>query len=123
MEKIDRRTTENSAKMGTEPVARLLLKLSVPSILAALVNNLYNVVDSIFVAQLNEKALSALSLSAPVQILMAALGAGMAAGLNAVISRALGEKNRTAIQKAAAAGMFLAGGSYLFILRMQIFLV
>ena len=80
MEKIDRRTTENSAKMGTEPVARLLLKLSVPSILAALVNNLYNVVDSIFVAQLNEKALSALSLSAPVQILMAALGAGMAAG-------------------------------------------
>ena len=123
MEKIDRRTTENSAKMGTEPVARLLLKLSVPSILAALVNNLYNVVDSIFVAQLNEKALSALSLSAPVQILMAALGAGMAAGLNAVISRALGEKNRTAIQKAAAAGIFLAGCSYLFILLMQIFLL
>lgn len=109
----------HSEQMGTAPVAGLLLKMSIPSILAALVNNLYNVVDSIFVAQLNEKALTALSLAAPVQILMAALGAGMAAGINAVISRLLGERKHTAVKSAVKAAVFLAGCSYLLILLIQ----
>lgn len=108
-----------SEQMGSAPVRRLLLKMSVPSILAMLFNNLYNVVDSIFVAQLNEKALTALSLAAPVQILLAALGAGMAAGINAVISRLLGERKHTAVKSAVRAAVFLAGCSYLLILFMQ----
>lgn len=113
----------DSEKMGTAPISGLLLKLSIPSILAALVNNLYNVVDSIFVAQLNEKALTALSLAAPIQILMAALGAGMATGINAVISRSLGEKNDDAVKSAVKASIFLAGCSYLLILIMQFVLL
>lgn len=80
-----------SNQMGIAPVSKLLLKLSIPSILAILANNFYNIIDSVFVAQVNEKALAALSLAAPIQMLMAALGSGMAIGLNAVVSRALGE--------------------------------
>lgn len=112
-----------SEQMGALPVSQLLLKLSIPSILAALVNNLYNVVDSIFVAQLSEKALTALSLAAPVQILMAALGAGMAAGINAVISRLLGAKNHNAVKAAVSASVFLAGCSYLLIVLTQVTLL
>lgn len=109
----------HSEQMGTAPVPGLILKMSIPSILAALVNNLYNVVDSIFVAQLSEKALTALSLAAPVQLLMAALGAGMAAGINAVVSRLLGERKREAVKSAVSAAIFLAACSYLLILFMR----
>lgn len=109
----------NSARMGTAAVPGLLLRLSVPSIMALLINNLYNMVDSIFVAHLNEKALTALSLAAPVQILIAALGSGMAIGLNAVVSRGLGEKNPDMVKESASAGIFLAGCSWILLLLTQ----
>lgn len=112
-----------SGQMGTAPVAKLLLKLSIPSILAILANNFYNIVDSIFVAQLNEKALTALSLAAPIQLLMAALGAGMAVGLNAVVSRALGENNSKEVKAATASAIFIAICSYLIIFLAQLFIL
>lgn len=112
-----------SVQMGTVPVPKLLIKLSAPLMAAVLINNLYNIVDSIFVAQLNEKALTALSLAAPVQILMAALGSGMAVGLNAVISRSLGQKDRESVKLAAGAAVFLAFCSYLLILLAQFFIL
>lgn len=112
-----------SEQMGTAPISGLLLKLSIPSILAILANNFYNIIDSVFVAQLNEKALTALSLAAPIQMLMAALGSGMAIGLNAVVSRALGENDKDKVKAATASAIFIAACSYLLILLAQIFLL
>lgn len=84
-------------RMGTQPVPRLLLGTAVPLMLSLLVNSLYNVVDSIFVSRVNEAALTALSLAAPVQTIMSALGCGVAVGLNAAISKAIGEHNLSLI--------------------------
>ena len=81
--------TEN--KMGVMPVNKLLLTMSVPMMLSMLVQALYNIVDSIFVARISENALTALSLAFPIQQLMIALGGGTCVGLNAILSRALGE--------------------------------
>lgn len=82
----------DSGRMGTEAIPSLVWKLSLPMIAATVINNLYNIVDSIFISYIDEKALTALTLAAPVQLLMAALGSGNAVGLNAVISRTLGAK-------------------------------
>ena len=98
--------TENS--MGTDKISRLLLKTGIPLMLSLLINSLYNFVDSIFVSRVAEDALTALSLASPVQIFVSALGLGNAVGLNAAISRALGEKNREQVKKTANAAIFLA---------------
>lgn len=94
--------------MGTEKISRLLLKTGIPLMLSLLINSLYNFVDSVFVSRVAEDALTALSLSAPVQVLVSALGLGNAVGLNAAISKALGEKNQEAVHKTASAAIFLA---------------
>lgn len=112
-----------SNQMGTAPVSKLLLKLSIPSILAILANNFYNIIDSVFVAQVDEKALAALSLAAPIQMLMAALGSGMAIGLNAVVSRALGEGDKDKVKTATASAIFIAVCAYLIILLSGAFLL
>lgn len=112
-----------SDQMGTAPISKLLVKLSIPSILAILANNFYNIIDSVFVAQLNEKALTALSLAAPIQMLMAALGSGMAIGLNAVVSHALGENDKDKVKTATSSAIFIAVCSYLLILLAQAFLL
>ena len=83
--------TEN--KMGTMPVGRLLANMAVPMMISMLVQALYNVVDSIYVAQLSQDALNAVSLSFPIQNLMIALGSGIGVGMNALLSKSLGEKN------------------------------
>ena len=75
--------------MGTMPVPKLIIRTSVPLMLSLLMNSLYVFVDSVFVAQLDEDALTALTLASPVQMLMAALGCGIAVGLNSVVSKAL----------------------------------
>ncbi len=95
-------------KMGTMPVNRLLLSMSLPMIVAMLVQALYNIVDSIFVAQLSENALTAVSLAFPVQNLMIAVGAGTGVGVNALLSRSLGENNRPLANRAASTSLFLA---------------
>jgi len=97
--------TEN--KMGTEPIRKLLITMSLPAMLSMLVQSLYNVVDSMFVAKINEDALTAVSLVYPIQILMIAVGIGTAIGVNSLISRRLGEKRFEEANHAAEHGIFL----------------
>lgn len=101
-------TNERENKMGIMPVNRLLISMSVPMMLSMLVQALYNIVDSMFVARLSENALTAVSLAFPVQNLMIAVGAGTGVGVNALVSRALGEKNGEYANKTANNGIFLS---------------
>ena len=94
-------------KMGVMPVGRLLATMSVPIMISMLVQALYNVVDSMFVARIDEYALTALSMAFPIQNLMIAVAAGLGVGLNAVLSRALGAKDQESVSRAAASGMLL----------------
>ena len=100
-------------KMGVWPVNRLLISMSVPIMVSMLVQALYNVVDSIFVAKLSENALNAVSLAFPVQNLMIAVATGTGVGINALLSKSLGEKNFKRANLAAANGVFLAACSYI----------
>ena len=104
---------ENS--MGTQKMNRLILFTGIPLMVSLFINSLYNFVDSMFVSQVSEKALTALSLAAPVQLLVSALGLGNAVGLNAVISRALGRKEAGEVRRAADAAIFIAFCSWVVI--------
>ena len=95
------------------PVPKLLITMSLPMIISMLVQALYNVVDSVFVAQINEEALTAVSLAFPVQNLMIAIAAGTGVGINALLSRNLGEKNLEGANAAAKNGIFLGMISYI----------
>ncbi len=105
------KTMENSSvtenKMGVMPVNKLLLSMSVPMMFSMLVQALYNIVDSIFVARISEDALTAVSLAFPLQSLIIALAGGTCVGLNAVLSKALGEKNFEKVNKSATNAIFL----------------
>lgn len=105
--------SEKENRMGVMPVGKLLVSMSVPMMISMLVQALYNVVDSMFVAQLNENALTAVSLAFPVQNLMIAVGAGTGVGVNALVSRSLGEKNTEYANKGANNGIWLALFSFL----------
>ena len=98
-------TREN--KMGTMPENKLLLSMAVPMMLSMMVQALYNVVDSIFVSRISEDALTAVSLAFPVQNLLIALGVGTGVGINALLSKSLGEKNQKLANKAAHNGIIL----------------
>ena len=95
-------------KMGVLPIGRLLANMAVPMMISMLVQACYNVVDSVFVAQLSEDALNAVSMAFPLQNLMIAFGSGTAVGINALLSRSLGEKNQAMADRAANTGIFLA---------------
>lgn len=95
-------------KMGVMPVGRLLAGMAVPMMISMLVQALYNVVDSVFVARISQDALNAVSLAFPLQNLMIALGGGTAVGINALLSRSLGEKRQDMADKAANTGIFLS---------------
>lgn len=110
-------------RMGTMPVLKLIITTSVPLIISLLVNNLYNLVDSIFVARVSEEALTGLSLAAPLQMIMIAMGSGLAVGLNAVISKALGEKNQKIVKDTASAAMIMAVGAYLLIVVIAVIVI
>ena len=97
--------TEN--KMGTMPVPKLLVSMSLPMMISMLVQALYNIVDSMFVAQISEDALTAVSLAFPIQTLMIAVASGTGVGINALLSRNLGEKDFTGANNAARNGLFL----------------
>ncbi len=94
-------------KMGTAPVARLILSMSLPAMFSMLVQSLYNIVDSIFVAKIGESALAAVSLAFPIQTLMIAVAVGTGVGINSLISRRLGEGDRKAADRAASHGIIL----------------
>ncbi|MSC84595.1 MATE family efflux transporter [Eubacterium sp. am_0171] len=107
------KTPQAENKMGVMPVPKLLITMSLPMIISMLVQALYNVVDSVFVAQINEEALTAVSLAFPVQNLMIAIAAGTGVGINALLSRNLGEKNLEGANAAAKNGIFLGMISYI----------
>ena len=108
-------------KMGVLPVNRLLVTMSLPMMISMLVQALYNIVDSIFVARIEEKALTAVSLAFPIQTLMIAVGVGTAVGINALLSRFLGEKEFEKADTVAKNGIFLALVSYILFLCIGIF--
>ncbi|MDO5574379.1 MAG: MATE family efflux transporter [bacterium] len=108
-------------KMGTMPVNKLLISMSLPMMISMLVQALYNVVDSIFVSRICEDALTAVSLAFPIQSLMIALGAGMGVGVNALLSRSLGEKDYHKVNKAAMNGIFLSLINIIIFLLIGIF--
>jgi len=94
-------------KMGVMPIPKLLITMSLPMIASMLVQALYNIVDSMFVAQLNENALTAVSLAFPIQNLMIAVAAGTGVGINALLSRSLGEKQFDTANTIARNGILL----------------
>lgn len=100
-------------KMGVMPINKLLLNMSVPMMVSMLVQALYNIIDSIFVARVSEDALTAVSLAFPIQTLLVAVGAGTGVGVNALLSKSLGEKNYNTANKTAMNGIFLAFLSFL----------
>ena len=94
-------------KMGVMPVNRLLITMSLPMMVSMLIQALYNIVDSMFVAQISEEALTAVSLAFPMQNLMIAVSTGTGVGINALLARSLGAKNRAEASRAANNGIFL----------------
>jgi putative MATE family efflux protein len=94
--------------MGTEKINKLVITTGIPLMFSLLINSLYNLVDSVFVSRISEDALTALSLAGPVQLIVSSLGLGNAVGLNAVISKALGEKRPDKVKNAANAAIFIA---------------
>ncbi len=94
-------------KLGTMPIGRLLVTMSVPMMISMFIQALYNAVDSMFVARLSEDALTAVSLALPIQNIMIALAVGTGVGVNALVSRSLGEGNHRRAEKAANVQVFL----------------
>lgn len=115
----ERKVAEN--KMGVMPVNKLLISMSLPMMISMLVQALYNVVDSVFVAKVNENALTAVSLAFPVQNLMIAVAVGTGVGINALLSKSLGEKNFEKVNRVANNAVFLSAVSYMVMLFIGIF--
>ena len=110
-------------KMGVMPVNRLLISMSLPMMISMLVQALYNVVDSMFVARISEDALTAVSMAFPMQNLMIAIGSGTGVGINAMLSKCLGEKDFKGADDAAKNGIFLAAVSAVGFLLIGLFAV
>lgn len=104
-------TSEN--KMGIAPVNKLLWQMSFPMMISMLVQACYNIVDSIFVARISTDAMNAISVAFPIQNLLIAFAVGTGVGINAVLSRKLGERDQESVDKAAMNGIFINFASYL----------
>jgi putative MATE family efflux protein len=115
-------TARPENKMATMPVGKLLFTMSLPLMLSMIMEALYNVVDSLFVARLSEKALTALTLAFPIQLLVVSVTVGTGVGINALLSRQLGEKNRQGVDETAINGVFLAALTYIAFLVFGLFL-
>ncbi len=107
--------------MGTMPVGKLLVSMSVPIMISMFIQALYNIVDSIFVAQIGENALTAVSLAFPLQMMIISVAVGTAVGLNSLLSRRLGEQRRAEANESAVTGIFLAVISWLVFAVVGIF--
>ena len=103
-------------KMGTMPIGKLLFNMSLPMMISMLVQALYNIVDSIFVAKLSENALTAVSLAFPLQTLLIAVATGTGVGMNALLSKVLGERRSDEADKIAVNAAFIYFLSYLVFL-------
>lgn len=111
--------TEN--KMGTMPVRQLLVSMAWPAVLSMTINALYNVVDSIFVAQISEDALTAVSIVNPIQMLIIALSVGSGVGINSLISRRLGAGRQDEADQAASTGIRIGLINYLLFFIVGLF--
>lgn len=109
-------------KMGVMPVGKLLIAMSLPVMVSMLVQALYNVVDSVFVSRVSENAFTAVSLAFPIQTLIIAFANGVGVGMNALLSRALGEKRPDEANKVARHGLILMAASFLVFLIFGLFL-
>ena len=107
MDENMREEIKQENKMGTMPVGRLLFNMAVPMMVSMLFQALYNVVDTIFVARLSQDAMNAVSLAFPLQTLCIAFSVGTGVGMNALLSRSLGEQNQDGADHAAGTGLFL----------------
>lgn len=94
-------------KMGVMPVGKLMVNMALPMIISMLVQALYNVVDSVYVSQVSESAVTALSLAFPVQNLQIGFAVGIGVGVNSLLSKSLGEKNQEAANRTAGNGLVL----------------
>ena len=110
-------------KMETMPVNKLLITMAAPMVLSMLIGALYNVVDSLFVSHYGENALSAVSLAFPIQNIIIATGTGIGVGINALLSRFLGEKKQKKVNQTALHGIILGIGFYILVLLFGIFCV
>lgn len=113
----------NENKMETMPVNKLLITMAAPMVLSMLIGALYNVVDSLFVSNYGENALSAVSLAFPIQNIIIATGTGIGVGINALPSRFLGEKKQKKVNQTALHGIILGIGFYILVLLFGIFCV
>lgn len=104
----------NENKMGNMPVNRLLLSMAIPMIISMMVQALYNIIDSIWVSNINQDALTAISLAFPMQNLMISIGVGTGVGVNALLSKSLGEKNHKMVNQTMGNGLFLSVLSGMF---------
>ena len=102
----------NENKMGVMPVNKLLITMSVPLMISMLIQALYNIVDSMFVSYISKEAFEALSFAFPIQNLLIAIAVGTGVGVNALLSRKLGEKDFKGANKIATNGVFIAICSY-----------
>jgi putative MATE family efflux protein len=109
-------------KMATEPVGKLLFTMSLPLMLSMILEALYNVVDSLFIARISEKALTALSLAFPIQLLVLSITVGTCVGIGACLSRHLGAGNQSGVNGAALNGVFLSMLTYVVFLLFGLFL-
>ncbi|MBQ7921621.1 MAG: MATE family efflux transporter [Clostridia bacterium] len=112
---------ENENKMGVMPIPRLIMAMSLPMIISMLVQALYNVVDSVFVARYSQDALAAVSYAFPAQNLMIGTATGTGVGMNALLSKSLGEKNFEKANRTAGNGILLAGVGYMIFLLFGLF--
>ena len=110
-------------KMGTHKMLPLLLSMSIPPTISMLINSLYNIVDSIFVAKLGTEALTAVSLAFPIQNLILAIAVGSGVGVNSYIARKLGEKDLETANKTAASGLTLSVIHYLILVLLGIIFI
>ncbi len=110
-------------KMGVMPVKKLIVNMSLPMMASMLVQALYNIVDSIYVSQISEGALTAVTLAFPLQNLMIAFASGVGVGVNALLSKSLGEKNYDRADRAANAGLTLTLVNYVIFVLLGLFAV
>ena len=113
---MDNTLAPKENKMGTMPVAKLLFSMAIPMMISMLVQALYNIVDSIFVSRICEDALTAVSMAFPLQNIIISIAVGFGVGINALLSRALGQKNAERVNQVAVNGLLLALLSYLLVL-------
>ncbi len=115
---------ERQNKMAVEPINKLIIKMGLPMIISMVLQALYNVIDSIFVANMEAKgaiANQALTYAFPVQIMIIAIGVGTGVGLNAILSKSLGENDKEKVNKISGNGIFLSICIYLVFLLFGLF--